>query len=53
MVSSMNEETEFAGMNTVQAWRSHLKGERISYKKMPLFISGAPHKKYGDSQSRK
>jgi hypothetical protein len=47
MVSSIKEETVFADeMNTVQVERSHLKGEIISYKKMPLFISGAPaHKK--------
>ncbi len=53
MVSSIKEETVFAGMNTVQVSRSHLKGERISYKKMPLFMSGAPHKKYRNSQSQK
>jgi hypothetical protein len=44
MVSSIKEGTVFAGRNTVQVWRSHLKGKRISYTKMPMFISGAPHK---------
>jgi hypothetical protein len=34
-----------AGMNTEHFRRCFLKAERISYKKMPLIISGTPYKK--------
>jgi hypothetical protein len=33
------------GRNTAQFQRCFLKAERISYKKMPLIISGTPYKK--------
>ncbi len=35
----------FPGMNTVQIQRYFLKGKRISYQKMPLFLSGDPYRK--------
>jgi hypothetical protein len=44
-VSSTKQDAVYAGMNTVQVLTPCLKGERTSYQKIALFLSGIAYKK--------